>query len=65
MGTPFCRVVEFLVFLDRPIKPVLCAVLVTVVDSYTALEELFPLSKFILRKVLTGTLFNDSRDMKF
>jgi len=39
--------------------------LVVAVDSYTSLEELFPLSSFILRKVLTGTVFNDGRDMKF
>jgi len=65
MGMPICRMIEFLVFPDQSIKPILCAMLVVAVDSYTSLEELFPLSSFILRKVLTGTVFNDGRDMKF
>ena len=42
-----------------------CTVLVVAVDSCTSLEELFPLSTLILRNVLTGTMFNDRRDMKF
>ena len=62
MGMPICRIIEFLVFLDQTVKPILCAVLV---DNCTSLEELFPLSTFLLRKVLTGTMFNDRGDMKF
>jgi len=65
MGMPICRMVEFLIFPDHSIKPISCAVLVVAVDSCTSLEELFPLSSFILRKVLTVTMFNDRRNMKF
>jgi hypothetical protein len=62
---PNCCTIEFLVLVPvQCIESILCAMPLVAVDNDTLLGKPCPLLSFILRKLLVGTLFNDTKRTK-